>query len=292
VIFLDELTTAPPAVQAALLRAVVDRAFGDLELDPDRVTIIAAANPVEEAAGGWDLAPPLANRFMHITFPVSAEEWANAFPSYWGAPSTLSFGGRAVPEQAWAEARAVVAAFIRVRPPLLLQVPKDAASRAGAWPSPRTWDYVSRLLTNVGFRCERIEDVAPLIMAAVGEGPASEFLAWLRELDLPDPEELLRDPSSYRHPDRADVAYAVLTAICHVTLARLSPERWLAAWTVLAAAAGQGAVDVAAVAARSLARARSAELPVPKEQLAAFVPVLEAAGMLKPAGRPGVSGGV
>ncbi|MGC4042913.1 MAG: hypothetical protein QM758_03845 [Armatimonas sp.] len=36
VIFLDELTTAPPAVQAALLRAVVDRAFGDLELDPAR----------------------------------------------------------------------------------------------------------------------------------------------------------------------------------------------------------------------------------------------------------------
>lgn len=34
VIFLDELTTAPPAVQAALLRAVIDRAFGALELDP------------------------------------------------------------------------------------------------------------------------------------------------------------------------------------------------------------------------------------------------------------------
>src|SRR5690349_16090546 len=41
VIFLDELTTAPPAVQAALLRAVLDCAFGDLQLDPARVTLVA-----------------------------------------------------------------------------------------------------------------------------------------------------------------------------------------------------------------------------------------------------------
>ncbi len=53
-IFLDEITTAPPAVQAALLRAVLDLAFGDLELPPDKVAIVAAANPPELAAGGWD----------------------------------------------------------------------------------------------------------------------------------------------------------------------------------------------------------------------------------------------
>src|SRR5262245_4977903 len=40
VIFLDELTTAPPAVQAALLRAVLDQAFGDLQLDPARVCLL------------------------------------------------------------------------------------------------------------------------------------------------------------------------------------------------------------------------------------------------------------
>src|SRR4051812_36479920 len=39
IIFLDELTAAPPAVQATLLRAGVDRAFGDLEMDPARVAV-------------------------------------------------------------------------------------------------------------------------------------------------------------------------------------------------------------------------------------------------------------
>jgi MoxR-like ATPase len=64
-LFLDELTTAPPAVQAAMLRVVLERVVGDLRL-PDGVRVVAAANPPDEAADGWDLAPPLANRLVHL----------------------------------------------------------------------------------------------------------------------------------------------------------------------------------------------------------------------------------
>ena len=48
-LFLDELTTAPPAVQAAALRVVLDRVVGDLTL-PRGVRIVAAANPPEIGA--------------------------------------------------------------------------------------------------------------------------------------------------------------------------------------------------------------------------------------------------
>ena len=54
-LFLDELSTAPPAVQAALLRVVLERAVGDLTL-PDEVAVVAAANPPEQAADGWDVS--------------------------------------------------------------------------------------------------------------------------------------------------------------------------------------------------------------------------------------------
>src|SRR5262245_48759500 len=54
-LFLDEVSTAPPAVQAALLRVVLERTVGDLAL-PDAVAVVAAANPPEQAADGWDLA--------------------------------------------------------------------------------------------------------------------------------------------------------------------------------------------------------------------------------------------
>src|SRR3984885_1975060 len=46
-LFLDELTTAPPAVQAAMLRVVLERVVGDLVL-PEDVRVVAAANPPEE----------------------------------------------------------------------------------------------------------------------------------------------------------------------------------------------------------------------------------------------------
>ena len=59
----DEISTAPPAVQAALLRVVLERTVGDLRL-PDAVSLVAAANTPEQAAGGWELSPPLANRFL------------------------------------------------------------------------------------------------------------------------------------------------------------------------------------------------------------------------------------
>src|SRR6267142_1736677 len=52
ILFLDEITTAPPAVQAALLRVVLDRVVGDLSL-PAAVSIVAACNPPDQASGGW-----------------------------------------------------------------------------------------------------------------------------------------------------------------------------------------------------------------------------------------------
>jgi MoxR-like ATPase len=60
ILFLDELTTAPPTVQAALLRLVLERKVGAHSL-PAGVRIVAAANPPDIAASGWELSPPLAN---------------------------------------------------------------------------------------------------------------------------------------------------------------------------------------------------------------------------------------
>src|SRR5262245_37052530 len=48
-IFFDELSSAPPAVQAALLRVVLERHVGSLRL-PDGIRIVAAANPPSSAA--------------------------------------------------------------------------------------------------------------------------------------------------------------------------------------------------------------------------------------------------
>jgi hypothetical protein len=280
VIFLDELTTAPPAVQAALLRAVIDKAFGDLELDPARVTLVAAANPPTEAAGGWDLAPPLANRFTHQTYAPSPETWTEEFPGYWGRPPELSFGGTALRDEDWSPSRSLIAGFLRARPQLLLQVPQESSRRGQAWPSPRSWDFASRLHGRLHRAGVALNDMLPLLAGCVGEGPALEFLSWARELDLPDPEELLAHPGCYIHPQRRDQAYAVLSAVCQAAIGRLTERRWKAAWNILARAARESGADVAAASARSLARAGREDLPLPVAEIRAFFPVLQAAGLI------------
>jgi hypothetical protein len=105
-----------------------------------------------------------------------------------------------------------------------------------------------------------------------------EFLAWLVEMDLPDPEQVLADPGSFRLPERGDRAYAALAAIAAAVAADSTPERWAAGWQVLGLAA-DAAPDVAAVAARVLARCRPDGAALP-EQIRLFAPVLRDAGLL------------
>lgn len=277
VLFLDEISTAAPAVQAALLRVVLDRVVGDLPL-PDGVAVVAAANPPEQAAGGWDLSAPLANRFVHLAWEVDVQAWIDGMLQGWGMPAIprLPTGWEAsIPL-----ARALVASFIRHRPHLLLNMPASEEQAGKAWPSPRTWDMASRLLaaTNAAGAGDEVADT--LVAGCVGDGAALEFITWRRELDLPDPEDVLKNPGSFRLPQRGDQAFAVLAAVVSAATSNLTPARWMAAWQVLARAAEQGAKDIAAASARALAAARKPDLPLPQNELREFIPLLKKGGLM------------
>lgn len=275
-LFLDEINTAPPAVQATLLRVVLEQVVGELQLPPT-VATVAAANPPEQAAGGWDLTPPLANRFCHFTWSVAADEWIEGTLAGWPAPKVVKLPPNweaLIPAQA-----AVVTAFIKARPHLLLAIPQNESEAGRAWPSPRTWTAAIRQLAAASAVVAGDEVATHLVAGCVGEGAALEFVAWRAALDLPDPESVLAEPDKFKLPKRGDQQYAVLAGVVAVTIARLTTERWLAAWRVLARAAAQGSADVAAAAAKALAGARRPDLPLPVEDVRAFVPLLKAAGL-------------
>ena len=274
-LFLDELTTAPPAVQAALLRVVLERTVGDLTL-PDEVRIVAAANPPEQAADGWDLAAPLANRFCHLTWTADAAGFARGLIGGWPAPQlpTLPPGW----EVGLPAARGLLAAFISARPSLLLAVP-EAGAAGLAWPSPRSWDQAARLWAAAGAAGASSETKASLVVGSVGEGPAIEFSTWTAECDLIDPEVLLADPSGYVLPARGDRALAVLSGVAAAVVADPTLERWQAAWEVVGGAASTHP-DVAAVAARALATCRPDGAVAPSAA-ATLAPVLRTAGLLR-----------
>jgi len=274
-LFLDELTTAPPAVQAALLRVVLERTVGDLAL-AEGVRVVAAANPPDQAADGWDLAAPLANRFCHLSWSVEAPSFAQGLAGGWHVPAlpTVPSGW----EAQLPAARGLLAAFIGTRPELLLAVPSSGAAGL-AWPSPRSWDSASRLWAAAISAGTSPETRAALVAGCVGDGPALEFLAWVVESDLPDPEAVLAAPGAFDLPERGDRALAVLSAVAAAVAADLTAPRWEAAWEVVGRVA-ESLPDVAATAARVLARCRPEGALAPPAA-AALAPVLSGAGLLR-----------
>jgi AAA domain (dynein-related subfamily) len=275
VAFFDEISTAPPAVQAALLRVVLERTVGDLVL-PDDVSVVAAANPPEQAADGWDLSPPLANRFCHLEWPVDARTVAGGFSSGWATPEPPRL------EPAWElripVMRSWIAGFITVRPMLAIAVPDDAAGGGRAWPSPRTWDMAARLQAAAESAGTGELATSLLIRGCVGAGAGVEFVTWLAEADLPDPEAVLARPESFMLPARGDRAYAALSSVAAAVAANPTPDRWERGWKAFARAA-EAAPDVAAAAARTLARCRPAGAAIPPE-VKSFAPLLRDAGLI------------
>jgi hypothetical protein len=277
-LFLDELTTAPPAVQAAMLRVVLERVVGDIKL-PAAVRVVAAANPPEQAADGWELAPPLANRLVHLEWPTEGRYIAQGLAVGFPLPSLHSLDGGSPDEVQRLTARATVAAFLEVRPDLVLALPRSAADSGRGWPSPRSWEAVATLLAACTAARASEDARDALVMGAVGDGAAIEFLSWLEHLDLPDPEAVLADPESFELPERSDRAFAVMTAVATVAIAGGDPQRWQQAWRVVAKAA-ERAPDVATLVARTLASHRPAGAELPAEVLE-LAPILRAAGLLE-----------
>ncbi len=276
VVFFDELTTAPPTVQAAMLRVVLEREVGDLTL-PDTVSIVAAANPPELSAGGDDLAAPLANRFCHLHWQAETRDWLHGMLRGW-APAPIpivpdSFGSIAL---RW---RSILVGFITARPSILRQVPSDVVSQGGAWPSPRSWDRAHLLAAASEAAGTDMRVRHTLVSGVVGEPAAIEFLRYANEIDLPDPESLLIDPSLLRTDVRADQLLASLAAVATAVAGELTRERWEAAWEVLAAVCHADRADLAAMAATDLLDLREPDWPAPRA-VTAFVPILREAELV------------
>ncbi|MER6914090.1 MoxR family ATPase [Streptomyces sp. NPDC000594] len=270
-LFLDELSTAPPAVQAALLRLVLERRIGTLRLPPG-IRIVAAANPRSSAADGWELSPPLANRFVHLHWTHDPEVVVRGLGGTWPR-ATLP---RLDPERlttAVDRARRAVCGLLTGRPALVHRLPSGEARRGGAWPSPRSWEMTVRLVAFATAAGTSRDVLSLLVRGAVGDGPGLELLAAMDRLDLPDPEALLADPAGVPLPERGDLRQAALEAVVDAVHRRPERSRWDAAWALLVHAMETGAPDLVVVPATTLAGLRRDEWDVPEsiERLAGVV---------------------
>ncbi len=262
ILFLDELTTARPAVQGAGLGVVYNRKVAGKSL-PGRVRVVGAANPPEEAAGGWNLAPPMANRLLHFSVGVpDVEEWTawllgnsneEVIPVEQGEEVVTSSWN-----EHWSKVCGLSAGFMRRNPRLLYNMPKQGhKDRGRAWCSPRSWEVALRCIATAN-ALGLSEYGTDLLTASCGEGPAKEWVEWLAYANLPDPKDML-EKGWRADKRRLDVAYAAYSAAIGYTLGKKDKDEQkkyaIMAWTLLRVAVEDNLADLALAPAASLMHA-------------------------------------
>lgn len=190
ILFLDELAQASPAVQSAAFQLVLDRRVGEHTLMPN-VYIIAASNRSGDRAGVNRLSTPLLNRFTHLEVVSDFEAWKQ-----WAISNNI---------------HPLVVGFLNQRPALLDRFETALKSGAQAFPTPRSWEFLSRLLHAIPDLPSTPTHVLSTISAsAVGAAVAVEFTAFVENAHiLPSWEEITSSPTKAKIPDQPDALYAV-----------------------------------------------------------------------------------
>ena len=191
-LFLDELAQASPAVQAAAFQLVLDRRVGEHTLLPN-VYIIAASNRSSDRAGTNRLSTPLLNRFTHVEVAVDFDAWKK-----WAIDAGI---------------HPLIVGFLSQRPALLDQFETALKTGAQAFPTPRSWEFLSSLLHSLpDIATTPTHIISTIAASAVGAAVAAEFVAFVENAHiLPSWEEITSSPTKAKTPghDQPDALYAV-----------------------------------------------------------------------------------
>jgi hypothetical protein len=187
ILFLDEITSAPPSVSAAAYQLILDRRLGEYEV-PDGWAIFAAGNRQGDRGVTYTMPAPLANRFSHFEFETNLDDWV-----------------------AWAYANGIderVIGFLRFRPELLFDF--DPAHNPVAFPSPRSWEFAHRGLQKFGNQPAILQGT---LQACVGPAAGVELNAFVNSLDqMPDLDGIVEGTET-AVPREIDLQYAVAAAL-------------------------------------------------------------------------------
>ena len=190
VLFMDEMNSAAPAVQAAAYQLVLNRRIGKYIL-PDNVVMVAAGNRESDKGVTYRMPTPLANRFIHaemrVDFP-SWQEWAVKNQIHKDVVGYLSFAKQDLYDF-------------------------DAKSSSRAFATPRSWTFVSELLED-----EDIDETTAtdLIAGTVGEGLAVKFMAHRKIAGrLPKPEDVLSGKEKELAIKEVSAMYSLVISLCY-----------------------------------------------------------------------------
>lgn len=200
----DDLPASHPQTQAACFKVVHEGMIGVYRLRSN-VMQIGAGNRVEDNAAAQDMPTALANRFRHVYFRSSVEDWDE-----W---ATLESSG----------IHPFVVAYLRNHKDKLNTF--DPRSSEKAFASPRSWEMTSILMYEYG----DLDDptLTKAIAGTVGTGVAMEFDSFLNHARkcIP-PEEIIKNPKKAKIPanEEIDALHATISSLeAHL---RNNPKDW------------------------------------------------------------------
>jgi hypothetical protein len=190
VLFLDEMNSAAPSVQAAAYQLILNRRIGKYHL-PKNVVMVAAGNRESDKGVTYRMPTPLANRFIHQEMRVdfaSYQEWAVNNHIHKDVVGYLSFAKQDLYDF-------------------------DAKSASRAFATPRSWSFVSELLED-----EDGDDdtVMNLIAGTIGEGLAVKFMAHRKIAGrMPRPEDILSGKEKDLNVKEVSAMYSLVISMCY-----------------------------------------------------------------------------
>jgi len=191
ILFLDELNSAAPSVQASAYQLILDRQVGEYKL-PDGWSIIAAGNREGDRGVTYKMPSPLANRFVHFEMEVSVDDW-----KIWAYDNEICES---------------IIAYISYKNEHLFTF--DAKINEKSFATPRSWEYVDKMLKADLDK----ELVMESISGAVGKEVAVGFLSFFKVMHkLPDLKAIV-ERGEGEYADEVDVLYALSSALVSATL--------------------------------------------------------------------------
>jgi hypothetical protein len=194
----DEITSAPPSVQAAAYKIILDKLVNQTPIHP-AAKLVAAGNLESDRAIVVKMSTALKSRFFHYTLETNLDEWLDHF---------------AYPNQIHKD----IISFLRFQPDMLHKFDPDSAE--DTFPCPRTWefvhDFISALPDDEPLFSQSYHLVA--LAGAVGQGAALEFKKALDQFQhCPTIQEVESDPDSAKMPTELSQLYSVSTMLSHHT---------------------------------------------------------------------------
>jgi ATPase family associated with various cellular activities (AAA) len=190
ILFMDELNSAAPSVQAAAYQLVLNRKVGTYEL-PDNVVMVAAGNRETDKGVSYRMPSPLANRFIHLEMTV---DWDDYFE--WAVENQIHQD---------------VVGFLTFSKKDLYDFDPKSSSRSFA--TPRSWSFVSELLTDDDVDTETLTD---LVSGSVGEGLAIKFMAHRKVASkMPNPADILSGKIKKMESKEISAMYSLTVSLCY-----------------------------------------------------------------------------